>query len=92
MYWFVSVARSRRCQSRKSQPKYFCVTASTSGRECLTYHNRRGFVVAVVITVVNSVVVVNVVNVVDVVVVVVVADVIALPFEVFEKRRKLASF
>ena len=70
----------------KSQSKYFCVTASSSGRKCVTNHNRRGFVVAVVITVVNSVVVVNVVA------VVVVADVIALPFEVFEKRRKLASF
>ena len=86
MYRFVPSICSRRCQSRKSPPKYFWHTASLSGRKCLTYRNHRGFVVAVVITVVNSVVVVNVVA------VVVVADVIALPFEVFEKRRKLASF
>ena len=84
MYRFVPSICSRRCQSRKSQPKYFWHTASLSGRKCLTYRNHRGFVVAVVITVVNSVVVVNVAD--------VVADVIALPFEVFEMRRKLASF
>ena len=87
MYRFVPSICSRRCQSRKSQHKYFWHTASLSGRKCLTYRNHRGFVVAVVITVVNVVVEVNVVS-----VVVVVADVIALPFEVFEKRRKLASF